>query len=346
MINLKEVIAKYPECLESESKLRSYLVDLYPDEKLYAGILADMLSDGIVDEMKGKSNIDTLTFGVLCDKVENKRGLARKYVEGCLNIWANAFDIEIKTSPAPQKLTPVKRTHKKVEITDELHEHKYIKTVIPPTCKEKGYTLYSCDCGYEYKDTFVNQKHDFVLVEYVEPTCEKDGKETYKCSCCGEEKVDILSAKGHKFGKWIEQKKPTCTESGLEVRQCSKCGKKEQRNIDSKGHKWSEWRLEGDLKIRDCSDCGETETIDLAEERRKQKIIEQQKIEESRNKEFAKSMLSILFGIIVLIMGIIRVSLMIKDNSFDLGGFIFGILPLIGGGLYFIFCGIILIPRS
>ena len=200
-------------------------------------------------------------------------------------MWANAFDIKIKTAPAPQKLTPVQKTHTIIEITDELHEHKYKKTIIPPTCTEKGYTLHYCDCGYEYKDTFVNPKHDFVLVEYKEPTCEKNGKETYKCAHCGEEQAKDLPATGHKFGKWIESRKPTCTEKGLEVRQCSKCGKKEQRSIDKTGHKFTDWRIEGDLKIRDCVNCGKSETIDLIEEKRKEDEIRQREEREARQKQ-------------------------------------------------------------
>ena len=322
MINLKEVITKYPECLESAGKLRSYLCDLYPDEKLYAGILSDMLADGMVDEIRKHKEIDTLTFNSLCDKIENNRGLAHKHVEGCLNLWANAFDIKIKTPPAPQKLTPVKRTQTKIEITDELHEHKYKKTVIPPTCTEKGYTLHYCDCGYEYKDTFVNPKHDFVLVEYKEPTCEKNGKETYKCAHCSEEQAKDLPATGHKFGKWIESRKPTCTEKGLEVRQCSKCGKKEQRSIDKTGHKFTDWRIEGDLKIRDCLNCGLTETIDLKEERRKEDEVLRRKAElvqakmrENEREEKKGNIGVIVFFLIVLIVCIVVMVNCIKTND-------------------------------
>lgn len=303
MINLKEVITKYPGCLSNGRKLKGVLADLYPQEKLYAGILADMLSDGIVAEIKSYKELDSLTFKTLCERVENNRGLAHKHVEGCLNIWANAFDIKINTPPAPPKLTPVQKTHRKTSEIDELHEHKYTKTVIPPTCTEKGYTLHACDCGYEYKDNFVNPKHDFILVEYVEPTCEKEGRETYKCSRCGEEQVNVLPATGHKFGKWIEQTKPTCTESGTEVRQCSKCGKKETRSVKKTGHNFSEWRIEGDFKIRDCKNCGKTETIDLAEERRKE-AEERKKQEVTEQKNIKKG----VFGVICLFVLLILVA--------------------------------------
>ncbi len=288
MINLKEVITKYPESLKDGNKLKGILSDLYPQEKLYAGILSDMLSDGIVAEIKDKKELDSLTFSSLCNRIENNRGLAHKHVEGCLNIWANAFDVKIKTPPAPPKLVPVERTHRKIENIDDLHEHKYTKTVVPPTCTEKGYTLYSCDCGYEYKNNFVNPEHDFILVEYAEPTCEKEGRETYKCSRCGEEKINILPATGHNFGKWIEQTKPTCTKAGKEVRQCSKCGKKETRAINATGHNFSEWRIEGDYKIRDCKNCGKTEKYNYIEEQRRAEQERKEKEKQEQEKEQQK----------------------------------------------------------
>lgn len=282
MINLKEVITKYPNCLNDGSKFKSVLMDLYPQEKLYAGILADMMQDGIVEELKNLKTLDSLTFKNLCGRVENKHGFAHKHVEGCLNIWAQAFDLKINQRPTTPKLTPVQKTHRKTETINELHEHKYTESIIPPTCTDKGYTLHVCDCGYEYKDNFVNPKHDFVLVEYVEPSCETEGRETYKCSVCGEEKVNILPAQGHDFGKWIEAEKPTCTEKGIEVRQCSKCGKKETRSKKATGHRFSKWRVEGDFKIRDCVNCGKTEKIDIQKEREE---IERNKQEIERNKQ-------------------------------------------------------------
>ena len=312
MINLKEIITKYPDCLSGGSKLKGILADLYPQEKLYAGILADMLSDGIVAEIKGRKELDSLTFKNLCERVENNRGLAHKHVEGCLNIWANAFNIKITTPPAPPKLTPVQKTHRQTGEIGELHGHKYTKTVIPPTCTEKGYTLHTCDCGYEYKDNFVNAKHNYILVEYVEPTCEKEGRETYKCSICGEEKVEILPATGHKFGKWIEQTKPTCTENGTEVRQCSNCGKKETQPIKATEHKFSAWRIEGNLKIRDCKNCGATETIDIIQEQEeieKERAAEKQRKLDDAKKELRKhiivgTILTVLFSVPLTVLGI------------------------------------------
>ena len=260
MIDLKEVVEKYPECLQDAKRLKSMLYDLYPQEKLYAGILASILDDGIVKDIQGSKEIDVFSFKSYCKKIEAKHGFAGKYIEGCLNIWANAFGVKINTPPIPQKNAGTeKKAPVQAQAESSIHTHIYVDTVVPPSCTEKGYTLHTCDCGYEYKDSFTNAQHDYILIECSEPTCEKDGQEIYKCCCCGVEEKKRIPATGHKFGPWIEQERPSCTTNGYEVRECSICGKKERRTKNKTGHKFSPWRKEGEDYVRDCSACGLTE---------------------------------------------------------------------------------------
>ncbi|MDE6585127.1 MAG: leucine-rich repeat domain-containing protein [Clostridia bacterium] len=55
------------------------------------------------------------------------------------------------------------------------HEHSYVQTVIEPTCQDKGYTLYKCECSEEYKDNYTEVvDHNY-----------KDGK----CIWCGSENL-------------------------------------------------------------------------------------------------------------------------------------------------------------
>lgn len=260
MIDLKEVVEKYPECLQDAKRLKSILYDLYPQEKLYAGILASILDDGIVKDIQGSKEIDVFSFKSYCKKIESKHGFAGKYIEGCLNIWANAFGVKINTPPVPQKNAGIeKKASVQAQVESSIHTHKYVDTIVPPSCTEKGYTLHTCDCGYEYRDSFTNAQHDYILIECSEPTCEKDGQEIYKCCCCGVEEKKRIPATGHKFGPWIEQERPSCTTNGYEVRECSICGKKERRTKNKTGHKFSPWRKEGEDYVRDCSACGLTE---------------------------------------------------------------------------------------
>lgn len=257
MIDLKSVINQYPEYVQDGKKIKSLLSDLYPSESLYASILCSMLDDGIVDEIKNKQQMDKLTLANLSSRMEKKHGYAQKYIDGCLSIWANALGIKIVVGQEPLKIVPIKKPNKKEkEIDATIHTHKYKTIKIAPTCTEQGYTLYRCDCGYEYKNNFVQPKHDYVLVEYIEPTCETDGRERYKCANCGEEKVVVLKATGHKFGQWIEQEKPTCEKDGFALRQCKRCGKTERKTIDATGHNFSEWRQEDGDYVRYCPACG------------------------------------------------------------------------------------------
>ena len=60
MIDLKEVITKYPESLESAARFHAYMADLY-FERVYQArikVLADAISCGIVDKIK-TGNTDT-----------------------------------------------------------------------------------------------------------------------------------------------------------------------------------------------------------------------------------------------------------------------------------------------
>ncbi len=266
MIDLKSVINQYPEYVQDGKKLKSLLSDLYPSESLYASILCSMLDDGIIDEIKGREIIDKLTFTNLSSQIEAKHGYAQKYIDGCLSILANAFGIKIVVGQELPTIVPIKKPNKKEkEIDATIHTHKYKTIKIAPTCTEQGYTLYRCDCGYEYKNNFVQPKHDYVLVEYIEPTCETDGRERYKCANCGEEKVVVLQAAGHKFGQWIEQEKPTCEKDGFALRQCKRCGKKEKQLIKATGHNFAKWRQEGDEFVRNCDRCGKTEKMPQSE---------------------------------------------------------------------------------
>ena len=66
-------------------------------------------------------------------------------------------------------------------IDDEAHEHNFDSVVTEPTCTEDGYTTYTCtDCGYSYKDT------------YVDATGHTDENNDNTCEVCGNNVSDIL----------------------------------------------------------------------------------------------------------------------------------------------------------
>lgn len=91
MIDLKEVITKYPECLESSEKLRAYLTDLYPNEKAKVSIIVAIFSCGIANEIKRMNTIDEMVLSRYCDKLENDFGFYAKLSKECIGIWAEVY---------------------------------------------------------------------------------------------------------------------------------------------------------------------------------------------------------------------------------------------------------------
>ena len=105
MIDLKSVVEKYPECLDSATKFKSYMMDLYPDNsnKARIRILADIVDCGIALEIKnGKT--DSISISNFCNTMENQYGYSTKLVEECINQFLVAFTL-VGTSPQNVKMT-------------------------------------------------------------------------------------------------------------------------------------------------------------------------------------------------------------------------------------------------
>lgn len=60
------------------------------------------------------------------------------------------------------------------------HSHDYTDKTVTPTCTEQGYTLHSCECGYSFKDTYVNALgHDTESHSGQPKTCTDNGWNDY-----------------------------------------------------------------------------------------------------------------------------------------------------------------------
>lgn len=78
----------------------------------------------------------------------------------------------IPETAAPQETVPA-------------HVHNYTSTITPPTCTEKGYTTYTCQCGDTYTaDEVVTLPHNFEIEE-IEATETSYGYNLYTCRDCG-----------------------------------------------------------------------------------------------------------------------------------------------------------------
>lgn len=118
------------------------------------------------------------------------------------------------------------------------HEHSYSETNVEPTCLEKGYTEYKCECGDSYKNNFIDEKgHSFgewMVVKVA--TVDEEGLKERVCSC-GEKETEMIAKLDHihSFGDWVVVKVATEEETGLKERACT-CGEIENEEIEKLEH--------------------------------------------------------------------------------------------------------------
>ena len=149
-------------------------------------------------------------------------------------------------------------------------QHNFKAVVTEPTCTKSGYTLYSCSCGYTYKNNFIDPiPHNYVAV-VTAPTCTTKGFTTHTCSMCKnfyiDTETDVLE---HKYA--MEVIAPTCTKNGYTSYTCETCGDNyKESEVEKLGHEYGEWTivkeptaLEAGSKERACSRCGEVQTTEI-----------------------------------------------------------------------------------
>ena len=93
---------------------------------------------------------------------------------------------------------------------------KYTKTVTEPTCTEEGYTTYVCDdCGFTYKDNFVDPLgHD-----WSDWSDDENGEtHSHTCGRCGDTETEV-----HNFGEWVYNKDAKFFKNGTKTRTCGDC---------------------------------------------------------------------------------------------------------------------------
>lgn len=109
-MDLKSVVEKYPESLNSAEKLRAYLTDLYPNEKAKVGIVVSIFSCGIAEEIERSKKIDDVTIERFCTRLENDYGYSMKLTRECIDLWLRVYG---KTFTKPEtivtkNITPIK----------------------------------------------------------------------------------------------------------------------------------------------------------------------------------------------------------------------------------------------
>lgn len=128
--------------------------------------------------------------------------------------------------------------------------HKYVDTVVDPTCTEKGYTLHKCSvCGDETKDTYKDSLgHKYgAWVTDVEATEDAPGSKHRDCVRGDDRQTEEIPKLDHVHTPAAAVKEnevpATCEAEGSydEVVRCSKCGEvisTTHKTTPALGHKW------------------------------------------------------------------------------------------------------------
>ncbi len=155
--------------------------------------------------------------------------------------------------------------------------HDEQKEVTPPTCKEQGYTTYTCTrCDYNKVDDYVDAiDHNRKIINSVDATCTEAGlSQGYECGDCGVilEAQTEIEPLGHNTRTRITQ--PTCTEQGYTTHTCVRCDYIEvDTYTEAKGHNYKESVIisptctQIGIKKYTCKSCGDsyTEEMPIAE---------------------------------------------------------------------------------
>ncbi len=108
----------------------------------------------------------------------NCNNLTTIYYEGSKEDWENI------TIHYPNTNTPLLNANIIYN-----HTHNYKTKITEHTCFEKGYTTYTCECGFNFDSDYVDASH-FYADKVTPPTKTEQGYVTHICSECGDTYTD------------------------------------------------------------------------------------------------------------------------------------------------------------
>ena len=176
----------------------------------------------------------------------------------CAHIWGDWQTVTESTCTSQGVQTRSCTACGASETVDKaLAEHSYTSEIIPPTCVDGGYTIYTCTvCGDVYEgeptEPLGHSFGDWQTV--VDSTCTEKGSKTRTCTVCNLTENGDIAEKGHSYN--TEVIAPSCTEGGCTVYTCSVC---EHTYTDDEtsatGHSFDEWATDASTHTEKCSVC-------------------------------------------------------------------------------------------
>ena len=94
-INLKEIIGRYPDCLNDRKKLKGLIKDLYPGCPLgLVNVLVGIADTNILDEIRREAVVNDMQANRWIDILENIYGYSTKFLTTAIDLWHEAFHDE------------------------------------------------------------------------------------------------------------------------------------------------------------------------------------------------------------------------------------------------------------
>lgn len=144
---------------------------------------------------------DAYTYGIMASS-ENEEVAKVKLTDKMLTVTGvSEGTTTVKVNYGPSSTNYTKVVKIPVTVTKG-HEHSYTSVVTKPTCTEQGYTTYTCECGYSYKDDYT----DATGHHYEDGVCTE-------CGAKDPSSTDVPSVTVY-FSFSHDDKFETCEESG------------------------------------------------------------------------------------------------------------------------------------
>ena len=192
-------------------------------------------------------------YGELAQCVEGTPVVENNVAPTCTT--AGSYDTVVYCSVCGKELSRVPTT---VDATG----HDYDETVTDPTCEEKGYTTYTCECGHSYTANEVAAL-GHAWGEWIvdkEATEEADGLKHRVCGTCGEVEEIVIPSIQHEHRYDAKVTNPTCTEKGYTTHTC-RCGDtKVDTYVDALGHTEGEEVVENKVDAT-CTEDGSYDAV-------------------------------------------------------------------------------------